>query len=318
MYTTIFIVLLLVVAVLLALLAPRITWSTGYGATRERHRLSRVFSLIPLALALIVLAFSCTAIVQAKTVGVVTSFGKPIGTESSGLSVKLPWHKVTEVDGTIQTDEYRGEDGCISVRIGDGSRSCVTLTNRWEIVDDKADVIYADYRSDDPTKSLRDAVVSTQLKAAVQEVLAGYNPIGELEVVKGSNAAAASELNFAPDYGDLSQQVLEAMSDRSGSELIDIKDITISYVSLSDSTQRTIDDFIKAVGETRIAAQARNTATEQAAANRTIQASLEGNSEGVLVSRCIDALNSAVEKDYALPAGFNCLGSGSAVVVPSK
>lgn len=270
---------------------------------------------IPAILGLVVLALASTTMVQAKNVGVTTTFGKPTGTKSSGLGLKLPWQKVTEVDGTIQTDEYNG-DNCIYVRIGDGSRSCVTVTNRWEIVDEEADTIYADYRSDDPTQSLRDAVVSTQLKAAVQEVLAAYNPIAELEVVEGSNAQAASELSFAPDYNQISQDIREAMERRTGNELIDIKDITVSYVSLSGSTQKTIDDFIKAVGETRIAAQAKNTATEQARANEIISDSVNNNPD-VLASRCLDILASAAESGYQFPAGFSCFGGGGSVVVPA-
>lgn len=306
--------LLLLIGLVWLVIAPKFVLDRG---SSYEHSLSRGWGLIPIGIALILLALSMTAIVQAKNVGVVTTFGKPTGTESSGLVVKLPWDKITEVDGTIQTDEYRG-DNCIYVRIGDGSRSCVTLTNRWQIVDQEADTIYGDYRSDDPTASLRSAVVSTQLKAAVQEVLSEYNPIAELEVVEGSNAASAKELSFAPDYSQISKDIQTVMAERKGHELIEIEDITVSYVSLSDSTQKTIDDFIKAVGETRIAAQGRNTATEQAAANLTIQGSLKDNSEGVLASRCIDALNTAIEKGYQLPAGFNCMGSGSAVVVPSS
>lgn len=305
--------LLIIAAAVFAAAAGKIVFDRG---TSYEWSPSRAWALVPAGLGILALVFASTAVVEAKNVGVVTEFGRPVGTASPGLNFKLPWQKVTEVDGTVQTDEYKGDDRCIYVRIGDGSRACVTLTNRWKIVDDQADQIYGDYRSDDPTKSLRDAVVSTQLKAATQEVFAKYNPIAELEVVEGSNAKSASELSFAPDYDAFSRAIQEAMEGRQGAELIEIKSITVSYVSLSESTQRTIDGFIKAVGETRIAAQDRSTALEQAKANEALSASVS-NAPGVLQSRCLDAVLTAIEKGYQLPAGFNCLGSGSAVVVPS-
>lgn len=309
MFTTILLGLLLLAA--LALLV--------FGrATIDDERVSfRWTAAIPLVLALTLGFFVTTAQVDAKNVGVVTQFKRPVGTEDAGWVWKAPWQGVTEIDGTVQTDEYKN-DGCIYVRIGDGSRSCVTTTLRWRIVPEKADVIFGDYRSDDPTASFRDAVISTQFKSANQAVLAKYNPVAELEVVDGSNAAQAAELSFAPDYDQIAADLEDQMDDRLGTDpLAEIVSISVSYVSLSDSTQKTIDDFIKAVGETRIAAQAKSTATEQAAANETIQGSLDSNSTGVLQSRCIDAVNTAIEKGYALPAGFNCLGSGSAVVVPA-
>jgi len=307
MITTIIIGVLLLVGFAVLIFGPRVDGES-----------IRIFSAVPLGIAFIMLVFSTTAIIQAKNVGVVTSFGRPTGTESSGLAWKWPWQKVTEIDGTVDTNEYRGDDGCIYVRIGDGSRSCVTATIRWRIIPDKADTIYADYRSDDPTESFRRAVISTQFKSAVQAVLSEYNPVAELEVVEGSNAASASQLSFAPDYDQISADLEAQMQERLGDDpQAEVVDITVSYVSLAGSTQKTIDDFISEVGRTRNAAQARNTAVEQAAANRTIQESLQNNSEGVLASRCIDAFESAIEKGYALPAGFNCLGAGSSVVVPA-
>lgn len=308
--------LLLLIGLAWLIAAPRFVMDRG---TSYEHSLSRGWGFIPLVLAVVVLAFGCSTIIQAKNVGVLTTFGKPSErTLDPGLHLKLPWQKVTELDGTIQTDEYRGDD-CIYVRIGDGSRSCVTLTNRWRINPDEANVIYGDFRSDDPTASFRSAVVSTQLKAAVQEVMAGYNPIATLEVVEGSNAQSASELNFAPDYDQVSADVTASMKARlaEAGELATISSITVSYVSLSDSTQATLDNFIEAVGDTRIAAQKRSTAAEEAEANKVLQESVSNN-PGVLQSKCLDSLNAAIEAGYQLPAGFNCLGSGSAVVVPSS
>lgn len=252
-------------------------------------------------------------IVEAKNVGVVTSFGKPQGTLDPGLHWKKPWEKVTDIDGTIQTDEYRGKR-CIYVRIGDGSRSCLTATIRWRANADNADKMFADYRSDNPTESLRDAVVSTQFKSAAQAVLSEYNPVADLQVVDGSNAASAADLNFAPDYDKIAADLTAQMENRLGKDpLVDVQSVSVSYLSLAKSTQKALNGFIAAVGDTRIAAQKRSTAAEEALANKALSDSIS-NDPNVLVSKCLDILSVAVEKKVDLPAGFSCWGANSAVV----
>lgn len=318
MFTTILIVALLILALAWTLVAPRLVLERG---TRFEHSLSRVWGLIPLALAVLALLFSTLGYVQAKNAGVVTSFGKPVDTKSSGLYIKAPWHKVTELDGTIQTDRYgNGSDECnddnrgISVKIGDGSRACVSLTNRWQIVDDKAGTIYADYRSDDPTASLRQAVVTTQLHFAVQEAMADFNPVASLQAVDADQAA--SEIDFNPDFEQLGLDIRKALEARPGSDLIQIEDITVSYVGFSKSTQATINEFIAEVGRTRVASQAKATAAEQAAANRELAESVSDD-PGVAQLRCLETVGKAIDAGYQLPAGFNCVGAGTSVVVPS-
>ncbi len=291
---------------------PNDTLADGPFAPR---RLVAVVLLVP---ALLLFLFTSLTIVEAKQVGVLTTFGKPSDrTLDPGLHLKAPWQKVTQVDGTIQTDEYR-DDRCIYVRIGDGSQSCLTATIRWRIVQDRANTIFGDYRSDDPTENLRSAVVSTQFKSAAQTVLSDYNPIASLEVVSGSNAQSASELNFAPDYDAISAALSKQMVDRLGTQpLVEVQSITVSYLSLADSTQSKLNDFIAAVGDTRIAAQRKSTATEEAAANRTLSGSIS-NDPNVLTSKCYDVVKEALAAGYQLPAGFSCWpGSGSALVIPS-
>lgn len=321
MFVTILLALLLILGAGWLIVGPtsRTSVPQGYGQDPEIVvRSLRWYGLIPLVIAIVIALFTFTTIVQAKQVGVLTTFGKPSDrTLDSGLHLKWPWQSVTTIDGTVQTDEYRGED-CIYVRIGDGSRSCLSTTIRYRVVPEKANVVYADYRSDDPTESLRDAVVSTQFKSAAQAVLSEYNPIAGLEVVSGDNAAEAASMNFAPNYDQIATDLEDQMADRLGSDpLVEIQSISVSYLSLSESTQAKLDDFIAAVGDTRIAAQKRSTATQEAAANKTLSDSVSNN-PGVLQSKCLDLLSDAIESGYALPDGWSCFGSGSPFVVTNK
>jgi hypothetical protein len=148
-------------------------------------------------------------------------------------------------------------------------------------------------------------------------VLAKYNPIAQLEVVEGTNATSAANLNFAPDYDKTARDIEASMGERLGDEpLVEIQSISISYIGLSETTQKKLDDFIAAVGDTRIAAQRKSTAAEEKAANDILASSVKN--PNVLASKCLDIMTAGIEAKYAFPAGWTCSTDGSsAVVVPS-
>ena len=95
-----------------------------------------------------------------------------------------------------------------------------------------------------------------------------------------------------------------------------VESITISYMQLSENTQKKLDDYVAAIGETRIAEQKQQTAAAQAEANGLLSSSVSNN-PNVLVSKCLDTLAESMEKGYQLPAGFSCWpGGGTGVVIP--
>lgn len=171
---------------------------------------AKKLGFVPILLGLAIVAMSCTTIIQAKNVGVLTTFGKPTDSLNAGLHLKAPWQKVTELDGTKITNKYTGSE-MIQVRIGDGTTANVETALRWQIVGDKAANIYADYRSDDVNQNLRDALVETVFKNAINSVFGQYNPTADLVAVEGKDAG---KVNFVPDYDGLAKQVTESMKER--------------------------------------------------------------------------------------------------------
>lgn len=295
MFATILSILLLLIGIGWLAFGP--VFNKGY----DDEFSAKPFGLAPIALAIVILGFACTAIVQAKQVGVVTTFGKPSdSTLSSGFHVKAPWQKVTSIDATIQTDEYHG-DNAVQVRLQDGNTAWISTTIRWSVSAENANEVYADFRSDDPTKSLRDAVVSTQFKAAVNSVFAGFDPL-----------SLASSEEKGPDYNGLAAEVEQVMLARTD-ELVAVRSVTISLVTLDDKSQRRVDEYIGEVAKTRVAKQAQETAAEQAKANRLLSESIS-NDPNVLVAKCFDLLADG----FKPPAGFTCWpGGGTGVVLPS-
>lgn len=293
---------LLVIAIILTLI--------GVGWMLLGEQGTRPAGIIGPLLGAVALVLACSTIVEAKNVGVVTSFGKLVGTMEPGYHMKKPWEKVTDIDSTVKTRKYDGEDDCLYVRIGDGSRSCVNLTLRWRVNGNKADVVYADYRADDPTAKVGSDLVSPMLKSSLQSTLGDYNPVASLKVVKAEDTGdEGAAVSFAPDFDVMNAELMKDLKGRS--DLVEILDVVVTYVSISSNTQEQLDAFTKSVGQTVAAQQNKETSEAQAAANKALEKNV---SQELNVARCIDALNKAIEKGYALPAGFNCLGAGPMVI----
>lgn len=273
-----------------------------------------------IVLALAILSTGVFTQVNAKNAGVLVTFGKVADrTLSPGLHLKMPWQKVIEIDGTVQTDKYEG-DACMKVRIGDGSEACVSITNRWNVVETEANKVYESFKSNDPTQEFRTSMMDSELRASVQLALQNYNPIADFE--DSGKQATSAELSFTPDFNVVNDAIMEDMRKKlkeranGGEALGEVQSITMSAMSLAPSTQKKLDDFVGAIGDTRIAEQKQQTAAAQAAANRVLSDSV-ANDPNVLVSKCLDTLDDATEKGYQFPAGFSCWpGGGGGVVIP--
>lgn len=270
-----------------------------------KRTLVRLIGAGALVLALVVFLGASFTQVHAKEIGVKVSFGKPVAELSPGIHFKWPWQSVTKVDETIFTDTYDG-DSALPVRLGDGNTASVAATIRWHVDPQAADYIYQNYRSNNPSESLRDAVVDTQFKAAVNQVLSGFNPTANVQ-----------DLNFSPDYAALATQVTTSMANRvkdaDGTSMVIVDGITVAGVQYSEATEARINTIVAQAAKTQQAIQSEKTARAQAKANEILERSLKNNPY-VLVSKCLDALANG---DFTPPAGFSCWpNGGGAVVVP--
>jgi regulator of protease activity HflC (stomatin/prohibitin superfamily) len=264
-----------------------------------------VFSGIAGFLAVLFLVWSCIAVVSTRNVGIITSFGKPVGHADNGLHVKLPWHHISELDGTIQTDSQVGafdQTGrCANgtpVRLANNSTACVDNTIRWRINPSAADELFRDYQD---TANIRDSLVTRELNSVLNQVFASYNPLG-------SDAAAG------PNLADLAQQTTDKLKAKIGGQ-IEVQNVIISIIHFDGQTQDKINQFQGQIADTRIATQKQQTAAAEATANQILSASVD-NSSNVLVSKCLDMV--AVGK-VQLPVGFNCWpGAGVPLSIPAR
>ncbi len=225
-------------------------------------------------IALFVVILGSTTIVSARNVGVVTTFGRPSGTLSNGLHWKAPWQSVTEMDGTIQIDNHTGESAT-TVRLGNNSTANVDNSVRWRIQPAAADELFLDYRQ---FANVRDNLVTRELRAALNEVFADFDPLAP-ENVEGTNVQA------------LGDKVAETLRAKVGGQ-IEIINVIVPLVNYDQATQDRINALNVEKANTRIAEQRAKTAAAEAKANEILAASVS-NDPNVLVSKCLDAAREA-------------------------
>ena len=248
---------------------------------------------------LLLLLLSSTQVVPTKTVGVVTSFGRPVGVLSNGLHWIAPWQKVVEFDASIQTTKHTGKSGCTTVRIYNQATACVDNSLRWRIKQHAAPALYRDYKSFD---NMRDSLVNRELQTVLNQVFSTYDPLKAVE----QKDAAQPEFSL----GKLGQQATDMMRQRVGNQ-VEIQSLVIPYVRFEKSTEEKIDGYQAALADTRIAEQKKATSQREAEANAARKGELNDNT---LKAQCLDVVREAVREGKQLPAGFSCMGPGSVVV----
>ena len=261
----VFAALVLLAVTVSALLAR--TWAKNPAGRTRNLRIAVVSG----GLALLVIILGSTTVVSPRNVGVVTTFGRPSGTLSNGLHAKAPWQSVTEMNGTIQIDNHTG-DNATTVRVGNNSTAYVDNSVRWRIQPEAADELFLDYRDFD---NVRDNLVTRELKAALNEVFADFDPLNP----ENSDGASVQAL------GD---EVAVKLRTKVGGQ-IEVINVIVPLVNYDQATQDRINALNVEKANTRIAEQRAKTAEAEAKANEILSKSVS-NDPNVLVSKCLDAV----------------------------
>lgn len=245
--------------------------------------------------------------VGTKEVGIELAFGKPVGHLTNGPHITAPWVKVVTMDAAIQTDSFSTDQTCILVRIGNLQTGCAHITIQWRIDPGQSDYLYQNYRSFD---HVRDALVTRNLTAAVNEVLSGYNPLTQISEKNPSGQSKALLVAYQAQIKDLLVQKVNGQ--------VKILNVLLPVVTFDPATQDRINQLQQQVAQTLIAKQQVKTNEQQALANQKIAASVDV-SPNVLVKQCLDILAQNEKDGKGVPAGFTCWpGNSSGVIVSAK
>lgn len=252
----------------------------------------------------IFLMFACLTTVQARSIGVVTAFGKPVGQMDSGLHFKAPWEKVTRLDGTIQTNSAIGAEGDgpesddydigdVKVRLGNESIATVRYTVRWRIKLDTAQALYQEYRS---MGRIRESLVTRETFDALNAVLGQFDPLAE---IKGDTDAGTS------DFGAYADEIKKRIQNSEDGSRIEVISVSLPLVKYDKGTQKKLDLYQTQVASTRVAEELLKTNLAQAKANKALSESIS-NDPNVLVKQCFDMLDTLADKGKTPAAGFSC------------
>ena len=274
----------------------------GAGSGPRRPMAPMVTAVAAVLAVFFILVSSWTQI-GTQNVGIVTSFGRPVGDVGNGLHFLPPWDQVTEMDNAIQTDTYYGSN-CIAVRIADQQTACVNARIRWQMRQTAADQLFRNYRT---SGGVRLSLVTSELDVAMNQQFDGYDPIGSLTTTVPLGQPGN------PTIAQIAQRVYQQMAHEIGGQ-VHVYSVLIPLINYDSTVQARLNSVLTQKASTDIALQAVKTAQAQAQANRVLAASVS-NDPNVLVSRCLDLLSEMIKTNMTPPAGFSCWPGGSGTPV---
>lgn len=257
-----------------------------------------------------------TTTVDARAIGIQTSFGKYRNTLGSGVHLVTPWSDVEEWTTRNQTLRLAGNGAAkehdnfvtepsVTVRLGTQSEAYVDATVTWNITAESAQELWRQYKTFYDAR--RDYVTPAAL-AGVVAAFDGYNPFASIVAGNAPDQHITVE-QWSTRIADKLRPVYESR----GVHLISVQ---VTRVAYDQRTEDKLRQYADAVADTRIATQSVETAKQQAIASaaRTTQAA--PGCEALI--RDLAAQNQLQN----LPAGWQCPGTpaGSVIVgaAPAK
>ena len=286
-------------AIILAVLALLVFAGRRFAGSDAKPGLAVIGGLFGVIAVALTIA-SCWNPVPTQDIGIVTSFGQPLGHLGAGANWTAPWDQVTDMDEAIQVT-----DSTFTVRIAGGQTAQATIQARWRISPAAADDVFRNYKNS--TSGVENGLLTPELNASANSVLDGYDPLTPL----ATGAAAGTPGN--PTTTQLATQIQSTLTGRVGAD-VQIITLVLKPLVYDSTVQDRINSVLAQTAKTDVAKQSELTAQAQARANQIAESALSSNPL-VLVQQCMNAI---ADGQLNPPAGFSCWpGSGSGVVIPS-
>ncbi|MFV2100672.1 SPFH domain-containing protein [Micromonospora sp. LOL_024] len=240
------------------------------GSQRQVRQTSALAAIGALIGAIVLTVASSAHSVPIRSVGIVTSFGKPTGeVTGSGLKWVTPWQRVGEWDAGRQKYDHIGSDHCVRVRTGTLADACVEVLVEWQVQPENAPKQFMDYKGD--FESFRGQRVGVQLDSAVNDAFATYNPLERIDSKTGN-----LNVDLKPFAASIKSNAEGRLADD-----VEILSVTITRVNHDDKTEGNIKAFQDKLAQTRN--------LEQDRLNAEIQKQItETNATVDKVTRCLE------------------------------
>ena len=268
----------------------------------------------------IVALLTCFSTVDARSIGIQTSFGKYRGALGPGLQWTAPWSSVEEWTTRNQTIDFAADDkddrdnfrdeAAISVRLGNQSVAYVDGRVSWAVAESGTDAkaqeerikkLWSQYKTFDDMA--RDYAVPAA-RAATNAAFDGYDPFTALNDKTADNP-------YVP-LAEWSKKITEILRPLYADRGLTLVAVQVTQVKYDDRTEGKLREYADAVANTRIKAQDVKTAEQEALASkaRATQAA----------PGCEALIRDLAAKDQLknLPGGWQCPGTNSPPVIVGK
>ena len=245
----------------------------------------------------VLIAFATVTVVPTKTVGIPVTFGVVGQPMPNGLNIKAPWTNVELMDMTVQSLDA-SEDNPTVAKDVDDMDVYVHNNVRWALKEEATDEVFNDTKNidGDNMKAIADKFIQPTHRAVIQDVMATYNPLDDNK----------------PGNAEVSKAIRDEMSNRLGDRL-EITAVDVTFIDTTQATKDRINMLNAERANTRIAEQKKETAANEAEANKILAESVSSD-PNVLVRECLRL----IEEGKPTPAGFQCWpNSGGSIVIPA-
>jgi len=290
----------------------------GVAGVWAVHREGESAGLMAGAVAAVVIGLSMVigsmwTTVDARSVGVQTSFGKYRDTLGPGFTWTAPWSDVEEFTTRNQTMRFAGDgraedrdnytsEPFLTVRLGNQSEAYVDATVTWRITEGSIKGLWEQYKTFD---AIRSDFATPQVMGATQSVFDGYDPFRGLSAANVDNPYVSVE--------EWSKRVTDKLRAYYAARGIELVSVQVTKVAYDKRTEDKLREYADAVANTRIKAQDVETAKREAEASAARRATSGTD--------CISLIRDLAAQDQLknLAPGTNvCGGAGSPVIVGGR
>ena len=247
MISTIILAVLFISTIVAAVVSTKLSnkAADSYGDEINPKRIARITSAVIGLITLVTLFGTTFTIVKATEVAVPVAFGQVSDPLKSGVHFVAPWVSVETYPTRPVTIELSGGDKILA-RTADAGQMTVEVAARWRVEASQAKQLYLQVRTGDDDRISQDIVIKN-LRQAVGQV---YSVTGNLDALN--------------DRVKTTQAILGQMNIQLKKYGITIEDINLRSVEPDEKTAATISQYASQQQATRIAEEAKKTATIEA------------------------------------------------------
>jgi regulator of protease activity HflC (stomatin/prohibitin superfamily) len=270
-----------------------------------RRGLSAGLAAVPLLIFIIVTAIASATTVDARAVGIQTSFGRYSQTLDNGFHWTAPWSSVEEFSTLTQNLHLNGGNGSdegpkTPVAFKGGASGNVDVTIRWRISDSGAEKLWRDYKT---FENVQNNLVRADAQNSLRIEFSDFTPV---------DARDGNNLNT------IMTNVQKSLQTKMTAYGVSVDSVQITNVELGAQAQQSIDRIVEANANVQRAQADQERAKIEA---ETAQIRQTTQTPETLQRYCLEVVNAwDAGKNGPLPATFNCglAASNAAAVIVGK